>query len=505
MKDPTIRIFWLALLAYVIAWTVLCWLTQPNLPLDMVEMIYWGEQWQWGYHKHPPLPAWIAASVWNLSGHQPIFMYLTAQLTIAATFWAVWQMAREGLSPWLALCAVGVLQGCYYCTYSINDINNTIVTRPFWCLTVLFLYRATKPDSNRPLLYWALTGVMIGLGMLSKYYLGVLVISMMAIPLLLPQARAHLRTAGPWVMAAISLVIFAPHLMWMFHTDFQTIAYALERSSESSASGSWLSHLTAPLDFLLTQTGAWTPILLITMPALSLAAIWKTTTSLHRPSDHTYFRKYLLIVVAGPILFYLSVAALTGAGLRSMWGGPLFCFFGVLLIELSKNAKVQLAETPAIGLVLRNCLVAATVMWLGLFVRNGLGPLVRDDFSRIHFPGQAVSEEVHRRWKDEVDQPLQMVGGSMFEAGCVGIYSNSQVDVFAKASLINNPWIDEATVHRQGGMFVWDIDEEGPTPPSDWPTQFPNAEILEPFACPAGGLASDRMANIGMLIVRPRR
>jgi len=144
----------------------------------MVEMTYWGEQWQWGYHKHPPLPAWIAAGIWKLSGHQPLVMYLTAQLTIATTFWAVWQLAREGLSPWLALCAVGVLEACHYCTFSINDINNTIVTRPFWCLAILFLYRATKPSASKPIQWWVLTGVVIGLGMLSKYYLGVLVLSM---------------------------------------------------------------------------------------------------------------------------------------------------------------------------------------------------------------------------------------------------------------------------------------------------------------------------------------
>ena len=93
----------------------------------------------------------------------------------------------------------------------------------------------------------------------------------------------------------------------------------------------------------------------------------------------------------------------------------------------------------------------------------------------------------------------------MFPAGCVGVYSDAQVNVFAGISLKANPWLDDAAVTQQGSIFVWDIDETGPNPPSHWLARFPNAEILEPFECPAGGLASDRMAKVGMVFVRPTR
>ena len=466
-------------------------------------MTYWGEQWQWGYHKHPPLPAWIAATVWDLSGHQPIAMFLMAQLTIAATFWAVWQLAREGLDPWLALCAVGVLQACYYCTYSINDLNNTIITRPFWSLAILFLYRATKPEASKALMWWTLTGVMIGLGMLSKYYIGVLVLSMMAIPLLIPHARTQLKTIGPWLMAAVSLAIFSPHIVWMFNNDFVTLEYVVKRSGES-AGGDWTAHLLSPLKFLLKQTGAWFPVLFIAIPALSFAAIRKSIMSIGRGGSQRYFRSYLLIVVGGPLLFYFFVAAITGSNIRSMWGGPLFGFWGLLLIELSKDVAGQFQTKPAIAKVLRNCCIAAVVMLFGLFVRNGLGPLVRDDFSRIHFPGQTVCEEVHRRWNDRVDEPLQIIGGQLFPAGCVGVYSDRQVDVFANANEKQNPWIDEAEMAQHGGIFVWEIEEIGPEPLPHWLERFPNAKVLEPFECPARGLAADRMAKVGMLFVPPK-
>ena len=502
-KDPTIRIFWIALAVHVIAWTLLCWFTQPNLPLDMIEMTFWGQQWQWGYHKHPPLPAWIAATVWSAGGHNPLWMYLTSQLTIAVTFWAVWQMAREGLNPWLALCAVGILQACYYCTYSINDINNTIVTRPFWCLAILFFFRATKPESKNPTLWWSLTGVVIGLGMLSKYYLGVLVLVMMAVPLLIRSTRKLFATPGPWLMTAISLAIFSPHLMWMVENDFVTIRYVVDRGTETSEF-SLLSHAVSPFKFVFSQAGAWIPMLLVSIPLISFSGIGKSLLEMIKGNREDYFQRFLAIVVCGPILFYLLAAGLTGANIRSMWGGPLFCFFGVFLFALSRDAAGGFLFTPRVDQGLRNCSIAAVVMLLGLFCRNGLGPLVRDDFSRVHFPGQSVCEEVHRRWNDRVDVPLTIVGGEMFTAGCVGVYSSHHVDVFAGVSLEANPWVDDAIVSQHGGILVWDMDEIGDNPPVDWVTRFEHARIMKPFECPAGGLAADRNARVGMIFIPPR-
>jgi hypothetical protein len=508
-NDPTVRIFWLALSAHVLIWTLICTLTQPNLPLDMVEMIYWGQQWQLGYHKHPPLPAWIAATVWELGNHTPWLMYLTSQMTIAVTFWAVWQLAREGLGPWLALCAVGVLQGCYYFTFTINDINNTIVTRPMWALSMLFLYRAiASKGSRRQTLNWCLTGVAIGLGMLCKYYLGVLVLAMMMVPVLMPTTRKSLRTSGPWLMVGVSLLIFSPHLWWMVNNDFITIQYVLNRSGNSTES-SWVNHLVSPAKFLLTQVGAWLPITLLAWPLVG-----KAMKALRAQADvdskladgNSLFRSYLSIVVLGPVLIYLCVATLTGANIRSMWGGPLFCCLGVLLLSLNRDFSLaDFAPTAGedVRKVLRGCVIASVVMMIALIGRNVVSPTFRGDFSRVHFPGETVSSEVHRRWAELSDKPLSIVGGDMFVAGCVGVYSESKVDVFAGMSLAANPWLDDESINQRGAVFVWNIDETGEVPPNDWISRFDNARIAEPFHCNASGAASSLKVRLGMIVVPP--
>ena len=43
----------------LLIWALLPGLLVDSLPLDVVEGAYWGREWQWGYYKHPPFPAWV--------------------------------------------------------------------------------------------------------------------------------------------------------------------------------------------------------------------------------------------------------------------------------------------------------------------------------------------------------------------------------------------------------------------------------------------------------------
>ena len=44
-------------------WTALPSLIFFNLPLDVIEAMVYGREWQLGYDKLPPLPWWIAEVV----------------------------------------------------------------------------------------------------------------------------------------------------------------------------------------------------------------------------------------------------------------------------------------------------------------------------------------------------------------------------------------------------------------------------------------------------------
>ena len=74
---------------YVLAWSFLPPLLSASLPLDVVESLAWGREWEWGYYKHPPLAPWVLHLFYVAFGKAGPF--LLSQLCIATTLWMVWR------------------------------------------------------------------------------------------------------------------------------------------------------------------------------------------------------------------------------------------------------------------------------------------------------------------------------------------------------------------------------------------------------------------------------
>ena len=60
-------------------------LLYPNLPLDLIEALMYGREWQLGYDKLPPLPWWLVEIAYRLVGHDFAY-YLLAQIAVVAGF-----------------------------------------------------------------------------------------------------------------------------------------------------------------------------------------------------------------------------------------------------------------------------------------------------------------------------------------------------------------------------------------------------------------------------------
>src|SRR5499425_801988 len=86
--------FLLLAAAHTAIWTILPFALYPNLPLDIIEALTYGREWQLGYDKLPPLPWWLVEVAYRLFGVDWVY-YLIAQITVLAAFWLVWLLARR--------------------------------------------------------------------------------------------------------------------------------------------------------------------------------------------------------------------------------------------------------------------------------------------------------------------------------------------------------------------------------------------------------------------------
>src|SRR5215471_2401937 len=119
------------LCVHALVWTALPTLLYANLPLDLIEALTYGQEWQLGYDKLPPLPWWLVEIVHRLIGHDFAY-YLLAQIVVAAALWLIWVTARPLVGPLGALVAVLIVDGLHYLNYTSAKFNHDVVQLPFW-------------------------------------------------------------------------------------------------------------------------------------------------------------------------------------------------------------------------------------------------------------------------------------------------------------------------------------------------------------------------------------
>src|SRR6201993_5308058 len=97
--------FGIFLIMHFTVWTLLPALLYANLPLDLIEALVYGREWQLGYDKLPPLPWWLIEAVHRAVGAD-IAYYAVAQATVLIAFALVFALSLPLLGATGALVAV---------------------------------------------------------------------------------------------------------------------------------------------------------------------------------------------------------------------------------------------------------------------------------------------------------------------------------------------------------------------------------------------------------------
>src|SRR5258708_17972222 len=243
---------------HVVVWTALPTLLYPNLPLDLIEALVYGREWQLGYDKLPPLPWWTVELLYRLF-HADIAYYAFAQLTVVAAFACVFRLALTLTNARAALAAVLIIDGLHYFTSTSPKFNHDVIQLPSWALAGVSFPYALR---TQRLMHWVLLGVALGGAFWAKYFVAILAIPLALFILIDRDARVSLRTAGPYVTAIVALIIAAPHLVWLVQSDFLPLHYVEARATPPRG---WYDYGWQPLEFALGQA-AWL------FPSLAMAA-----------------------------------------------------------------------------------------------------------------------------------------------------------------------------------------------------------------------------------------
>jgi hypothetical protein len=447
-------------------WTILPFSLYPNLPLDLIEALTYGREWQLGYDKLPPLPWWLVETAYRTLNSDFAY-YVLGQISVLSAFAAVWALMLRFGSPAAAAASVLIIDGLHFFNFTSPKFNHDVAQLPFWALAGLSFHGALRTGH---LGHWALLGVALGLAFWAKYFVVVLVLPLVLFMLLDSRARRALFTPGPYLAAAIGLAIAAPHLIWLYQNDWLPLHYMASRAKATSG---LLDHLTRPTVFVLAQLFWLLPVIAIALPLLRRPYEGDATQA-----DH-YDRRIIGLLAFGPAIAVIAGSALSGRGLIAMWGYPLWLFLGCWIV-VSVSSRVDRALLARLGGVWG----AVTACYVASFVAQyAVLPHFNHRYRAVLFPGEQLAQEISARYHAQTGSPLRYVVSSMWVGGNIGHYSADHPRTLIDGDPRRAPWIDLGDLAASGGVVVWTVGDPL-VMPADYAATARNAAIQPPFMLP---------------------
>ena len=448
-------------------WTALPSVLYQNLPLDLIEALTYGREWQLGYDKLPPLPWWLVEIADRLFASDVAY-YALSEIVIVATFAAVFATARPLVGAVGALVAVLIIDGLHYFNYTAPKFNHDVIQLPLWALAGLAFRSGLR--HGRPA-DWLLLGLALGIALWAKYFVVVLAAPLALFLLIDRDARAALATPGPWVAMAAALVVTAPHVVWLVRNDFLPFAYASARAAPSRGP---LDHLWHPLVFAATQVAALVPALAIAAP------LFWPRPAVAAPKADDFDRRIVTVLAFGPAATVLALALVTGRGVVAMWGYPLWLFLGLWVVMTSRAVidRARLARIAGVwAIVFAGFALAFVINYTVL-------PRIDHRYRAAFFPGDRLATEIVQRFRAATGEPLRYVVASMWVGGNVSHYSAERPQVLIDGDPRRAPWIDLADLKARGAAVVWVVGERTRVP-AEYQAVAPDARVGTPFTLPA--------------------
>jgi 4-amino-4-deoxy-L-arabinose transferase-like glycosyltransferase len=453
------------ILGYCLVWTLIQWLSEPNLDSyhDMLENYAWSYQWEWGTFKHPPFFSWSVGAWFSVFETTDFLYKLFAYVNVAIALLAVVTLAKQLQLTHLAFPAVLLLMWSFPYTTLAAKFNANAQLLPLWPWTAVVFVHCMQSSGWQRRFASVVLGFMAAACMLSKYFSGVFLLSFVVILVSHQSARQCLKEPWPYLALLIFARAMFPHYEWLSSHEFTTLAYAQAQTE---------SHIDWPRIFKF----ACMP-LLYWLPAWWVCAGLFTALDLHLVSARQRTKTFLHNLVicwrwqgwqdtlfwlcAVPWFSTLVICALTRVSPEAPWAIPLG--FGYTLLWLRNLSQQHPSVTPRVldrlvqwrWQALAWVTLAAgaiTVYWAWVPQAN------LNYYRPTQLAAQLISDEWHR------EHPTVKLGwssGTWGENAMVGFYANHQVK-----ALPNFPDSAESLVsplshwQAQGGVIVCPLGTE---------------------------------------------
>jgi 4-amino-4-deoxy-L-arabinose transferase-like glycosyltransferase len=329
-----------------------------DVHMDVAEAFAWGQKFQLGYGKHPPLAGWVAGLWFRIFPVMDWATYALAMVTLGTGLVICWLIALRVVDRRRAFFVV-VMLALYpifnFKGFKYNPDLLQLVTLP---LLVLAYLNAFEKRSVRAGLWLGLAGA---LALMTKYWVLTMIGAIGLAALLHPDRLLFLRSPAPWVAIATLAVAMLPHLWWLREVDFVPLTYAgdvyglSDRALSNQLVLGYIGHNLALLALpvaLASLALAWMPgwwLILARRPAALFTRAWSRGAN---PGVNLTQARNIwiiqLVVAIGPPLGGLLFTIY----MKTDWGISLFFLTPLALVAIPclRIHKIALFHLTAIWL-----------------------------------------------------------------------------------------------------------------------------------------------------------
>src|SRR5450432_4387806 len=211
--------------AHAVLWTLILvnLKAAQDVHMDVAEAFAWGQKFQFGYGKHPPLAGWIAGLWFKIFPVADWATYALAMATLGCGLVICWLISLRVVDRRRAFFVV-VLLALYpifnFKGFKYNPDLLQLVTLP---PVVLAYLDAFEKRSVRSGLWLGLAGA---LALMTKYWVLTMIGAVGLAALIHPDRMKFLTSPAPWIAIAVASVCMLPHLWWLKQSDFLPLIYA---------------------------------------------------------------------------------------------------------------------------------------------------------------------------------------------------------------------------------------------------------------------------------------
>lgn len=304
----------------------------------------------WGYVAYPPLVPFLAHASMQLFGDSLAAFRAPSALAQALAMLFAGLIARELGGRRMAQVVAAIAVACVpFSMLAGSMLQYTSPDYLWWVLAAWMLLKLANGGDPR---WWLCLGVVIGLGMMTRYTM-LFCAAGIAVGVLATPLRRQLASPWPWAGALLSLLVFAPNAWWQWQHDFiylDFVRHIHARDVEIGRTGGFLSGQlllgAGPLLVPLWLAGlAWLAFAkgavqwrgLAWLYAAALLLFWLASAR-----DYYLAPAYPMLLAAGAVLLERGIARLRPRGAFVARGATAL----VLLAALATTALVALPLAP---------------------------------------------------------------------------------------------------------------------------------------------------------------